>query len=106
MRIIAINTGNPDTDEVLANSVRNSQIGQGKGALILRAGETGEPRHLLEKIIVAEALPEDGTPVPAADVPWKDDATVLLVGGAESFLAAFEALVPGFNELFGSPTAV
>lgn len=106
MQIISINTGNATTDETLANSVRNSQVSQGKGALIVRLGCTDEPRHLLEKIIVAVALPADGTPVSAEDVPWKPESTVILVGGAEDFLEVFESLVPGFNDLFGEPVGV
>lgn len=106
MQIMSINTGNSVTDETLAAAVRNSQIGQGKGALIVRAGDDAEPRHLLEKIIVAVALPEDGAPVAAEDVPWKPESTVILVGGAEDFLEVFESLVPGFNDLFGDPVGV
>lgn len=109
MQIISINTGHPTTDETLANSVRNTQIGQGKGALIVRKSQTDnrgnppEPRHLLEKIIVEMALPADGKPIPADEIPWKNEPAVILTGGEVDILEAFEAIVPGFNQMFGAP---
>ncbi len=90
----------------MADDLRSTRINQGKGALIVDEKQGGEPRHLLEKIIKAEALPADGTPVPADTVPWKTDPLVILVGkDAPKVLDKFEALVPGFKKKFGPVTA-
>lgn len=87
-------------DEATARNLHRQQISAGRGALIVRAGDTAEPRHLLEKIIVGVALPADGTPIPAERLPWKKNSAVILVGEADDFLGAFEQIVPGFNALF------
>jgi len=99
----------------LANSMRNTHIGQGtpfghpdnddswrpQGALLVDDDNDGEPRHLLEKLIVGMALPADGTPVKAADVPWKANPQVVIVGKKEKLLDTFEKLVPGFKAKIG-----
>jgi len=104
MSIIVINSSDPNANEVIATSIRNSQISQGKGALIVRAGADHERRHQLEKIIVAKALPSDGTPVPAENIPWKPDSTVVVMSSDLFVLEEFEELVPGFKEALGPIT--
>ena len=88
---------------VHADAVRNSQISQGKGALLLSADTAdAEPRHVLEKIIDNADPFQPGTP--AKDVNWKKDAVIVAVDGAEKQLAGLEKICPGFLKQFGSPT--
>jgi hypothetical protein len=87
-----------------ADDLRNSQISQGKGALIVDEKQDGEPRHLLEKIIAGMPLLE---PTPADKIPWKKDPLVILVGkSAPKALEHFEKLVPGFKRMFGPVKAI
>lgn len=95
----------------LANAMRDRQISRGfdekaqafHGALLIdeKAQDDAEPRHLLEKLIHGMALPADGTPVNAKDVPWKADPQVIIVGDATKWLKTFEKLVPGFKAKVG-----
>jgi hypothetical protein len=94
----------------LANSLRNRHIGRGldekagvfHGALLIDEDQDGEPRHLLEKLIHGMALPGDGTPVNAKEIPWKADPQVVIVGKKqEKLLDEFEKLIPGFKAKVG-----
>jgi hypothetical protein len=93
----------------LANSLRNQVIGTGtekdgkpRGCLLIDEQTEGEPRHLLEKIIHADALPADGSPVPADKVNWKHNASIVIVGKKqEKMLSTFEKLVPGITDKLG-----
>lgn len=108
---ITIIKGPPKSGKsLLANSIRNTHIGKGldeksgtfHGCLLIDDTQDGEPRHLLEKLIVGVALPEDGTPVPVDELPWKHDPQIVIVGDAKAkLLKTFEKLVPGFMERFG-----
>lgn len=83
---------------MIAAALRNNQITLGKGALLIDEQQEGELQHQLEKIIIAEPL-KPGTP--AADVPWKPDPLVILVGAKANTLEQIEALAPGFTEALG-----
>jgi hypothetical protein len=99
----------------MANSLRNQHIGAGgaftpdrskswkpHGSLLIDEDQDGEPRHLLEKLLHGDALPEDGTPVPADKLNWKVEPTVVVVGKKqEKLLDEFEKLVPGFKAKVG-----
>lgn len=98
MPIIHIKGPKKSGKSLLANSLRNSSIGQGKGALLVDDTQDGDPRHLLEKIIVAVPLTE---PTSADKIPWKPDPVIVLVGDKISVLEDFEALAPGFLKKFG-----
>ena len=99
----------------MANSLRNNHIGNGgpftpdkgtdwrpNGVLLIDEDQEGEPRHLIEKLLHGEALPADGTPVPASKLDWKADPQVIIVGKKqEKLLDEFEKLVPGFAKKVG-----
>jgi hypothetical protein len=110
---------------LLANSMRNTQITNGLGALLVDEDQEGEPRYLLEKIVAGVSLGKEAgfgpaVPRPAADVPWKgwtapiltedgisetefirQDPLIIFVGDKISLLDEFELITPGFLELFG-----
>jgi hypothetical protein len=91
---------------LLANSLRNQAISEGRGALLVDDTQDGEVRYLLEKIVAGASLgPVPGMgeaiPQPAAAIPWKADPSIILVGDKIGLLGEFEALAPGFTELFG-----
>lgn len=99
----------------MANGLRDNHISKGgpftgdrpadwrpNGALLIDDGQAGEPRHLIEKLLHGDALPADGTPVPADQLNWKNDPQVIIVGKKqEKLLAQFEKLVPGFAKKVG-----
>lgn len=80
----------------IANALRNSQIGQKKGCLLLDETTVGEINHLLEKIIVGAPFKEG-----MKDIPWKDDVMVITVNDKDSMLDEIGKLVPGFIETHG-----
>lgn len=101
-------------------AIRNSQVGQAKGGLLVKEPTDADPRYLLEKIIVAKPLYDDGAGLQplqanapatgaklfakASDVPWKKEAMVILVGETISLLDTFEELLPGFVKQLGPVT--
>ena len=92
----------------LGTAMRNAHIGTGtdeegvpRGFLLVNAGERGEPRHLIEKLLHGQALPADGTPVEAKALRWKRHPQVAFIGSNDKLLARFEELVPGFTEKCG-----
>jgi len=101
----------------MANSLRNAHIGKGgvltddspknwrpTGMLLIDedAQKDAEPRHLIEKLLHGDALPENGEPVSASKLKWKDEPSVVIVGAKqEKMLAIFEKLVPGFKDKVG-----
>lgn len=94
----------------MGNALRNQHIGKSNpdgvsvphGSLLIDEDNDGEPRHLLEKIIHGMALPADGTPVAAKDIPWKHDPQVVIIGAKKAkLLDVFEKLVPGFTAKIG-----
>lgn len=103
---------------LIANSMRNSHIAQStaevrdeagklvspaaiRGALLVDDTQAGEPRHLLEKLIIGDALTQ---PRPAKEIPWKADPLVIVVGKKAAILDEFEKLAPGFVKMFGPVT--
>lgn len=82
----------------VADAIRNSQIAQGRGALLADEQTDGEPIPLLEKLIAGDAL-EPGTA--ASKIKWKKQGAVILVGAKVVMLDEFEALAPGFAKQFG-----
>ena len=98
---------------LLANSMRNTHIGTSKpeegvykGFLLVDEDQDGEPRYLLEKLMLGGSLGEragQGDPVPqAADtIAWKDDITAIFVNDKIAVLDDIEELAPGFIKKFG-----
>lgn len=82
-----------------ANTMRNQNIHQMKGALLVREDCDGEVNRLLEKIIVADKFVPGEKDI--AEINWKPDPVIILVGTASAFLAKFEEACPGFTEFFG-----
>ena len=116
--MITIIDGPPKSGKTtMANSIRNAHIGKGgpltadrkadwkpTGLLLIDedAQKDAEPRHLIEKLLHGDALPEDGTPVAASKLNWKDEPSVVIVGKKqEKLLDVFEKLVPGFAKKVG-----
>ena len=92
----------------LGNALRNSHIGQSqpagrvvKGALLVDDTNDGEIKPLIEKLLLGAELPAD-PPADLAELPWKDDPVVILIGAkAEPTLKRFEKALPGFTEFLG-----
>lgn len=106
MAIIHITGPAKSGKSLLANSMRNTQIGNGKGALLVDDTQDGEARYLLEKLVVGIPLGEKSgegpaVPRPAADIPWKDDPVIIFVGDKIALLDEFEKIAPGFTKMFG-----
>lgn len=97
MAIIVI-TGDQSAADLLGNSLRNTAISSGKGALLVKADQDGAVQHQIEKIIAGDVFVE-GTPADA--VNWKPDPQVVFVNAGEAFLAQFEAACPGFTVKLG-----
>jgi hypothetical protein len=87
-----------------------------KGKVLAQLSPTEEQqlaspdRFELEK--AADTLDEEGNVtaegqyltrplVAATDIPWKEDALIILVGGREADLDAFEERIPGLKEHLG-----
>lgn len=108
--IIIINGPDDAANSLLANSLRNTQISQGKGALLADVGQDGDPRHQLEKIIAGDTLEESKAFAERAGqelidaIPWKPEPAIILVGEQEALLEKLEALVPGLTGKFGPVT--
>ena len=98
MTIIVINGGDKAATSFLANSLRNTAIGSGCGALLINDSKDGEAKHLLEKIIDGDVFVE-GTP--AEEVRWKNDPKIILVNSGADRLPELDAICPGFSEKFG-----
>lgn len=98
MTILLIKGPPKSGKSLLANSLRNTAISQGRGAMLIDDHADGEAHIHLEKIIKGDRF-IPGTP--ASEVNWKDGVTVILVNKGEDRLAEFEAICPGFTEMFG-----
>ena len=83
----------------IANAIRNSQIGQAKGGLLVNGKTDAEPKYLIEKLIDGDPLPD--SPTPASKIKWKPEGVVVLIGPTIGLLDTFEKLVPGFGKHFG-----
>jgi hypothetical protein len=102
--MITVIEGPPKSGKsVLANSLRNSAISSGRGAMLIDDHADGEARHHLEKIIAGDVF-VPGTP--AVDVRWKNDPHVILVNSGEQRLEEFESICPGFTKKLGPVSRV
>lgn len=82
---------------LIARALRNNQISNKKGALLIDEDQLGELHIQLEKII-------DGVPYNLKNwqsLPWKADAMIITVGDKAKVLDEFEKMMPGFKERFG-----
>ena len=86
---------------LIANALRNNQISNKKGALLIDENNDGEPKILLEKLLVGAPFPEVVPNNWGADLPWKNDPMIILIGDQEEMLAIFEKMLPGFVDHFG-----
>lgn len=84
---------------LIANALRNNQISNKNGALLVDDTSGGELDVLLEKLLVGVNLPAVVDRL--HDLPWKPNPMVILVGDKASLLADFEARLPGFAAFFG-----
>lgn len=113
MAIINITGPAKSGKTLMANSMRNTHIGQSdpengryNGFLLVDEDQEGEPRYLLEKLILGDSLGVqagvgDAVPQSADSIRWKNDPTVVFIGDKISVLADLEALAPGFTAMFG-----
>jgi len=123
MPIIQITGSDPVANRTIADMLRNNQINNGKGALLIDPAQGGEPRFLLEKLVEGSAQAPKVAPDGSAFVPvshfgvepgddtlvvwnadrvaWKPDPLVVLLGGDTSILDQFEAIAPGFKAMMG-----
>lgn len=84
----------------LAICLRNNQISNKHGALLIDEQSDGELDVLLEKIVVGVNMPAVA-PKNLADIPWKPNSMVILVGGKADMLDAIEKRLPGFRKYHG-----
>jgi hypothetical protein len=84
---------------LIATALRNNQISNKNGALLVDESSGGELDILLEKLLVGINLPAVVTNL--AELPWKPEPMVILVGDKAALLADFEARLPGFAAFFG-----
>jgi hypothetical protein len=105
MPITVINGPAKSGKSRLANALRNSQITNGKGALLVDDTNDGEIKPLLEKLLVGIELPRK-PPADLSTLPWKDDPLVIVVGAKAGILDDFEAALPGFKKFFGPVTTL
>lgn len=82
---------------LIANALRNNQISNKQGALLIDEDQNGDTDILIEKIIIGEKFDSNRW----KELPWKPNSMVILVGEKESMLAEFEEMMPGFAEFFG-----
>jgi hypothetical protein len=121
MAITVINGPEASGKTVLAQTMRNTAISNGRGCLLLDETTEGEPSVLAEKIIVGEKLPVDvrnhlkvelvdDKPVVSRGldaIAWKKDPLVIVVGDkGKALLQEIEKVCPGFISKFGPATGV
>lgn len=131
MPIIHITGPAKSGKSLLGNGLRNQAIGRSTpavldesgaeiepakiyGALLVDDSQSGEPRYLLEKLMAGGHLGADpkvagegpAVPRPATAIEWKLEPLVIFVGAKIALLAEFEALAPGFTEMFGPVRAM
>jgi hypothetical protein len=102
--MITIIKGPPNSGKsLLANALRNTAIGGGRGVLLIDDHAEGEAERHLERIIAGDPF-MPGTPI--EDIRWKSDPQIILVNSGAGRLAEFEALVPGFTAKFGPVSTI
>lgn len=110
MAILLISGPAKSGKSYLANALRNGASAQKRGVLMLDESTTGDPKHLLEKLI-SELTFEDCMRLAAVKgigkeklievIPWKPDPVVIAVGDREKLLDDFERAIPGFRAKMG-----
>lgn len=99
MAIIIIQGPAKSGKTMIAVALRNAQVAQAKGALLVDEDQDGDTAALIEKVLVGDPLPSE--PTDAKVLPWKPETDIILVGDKAKMLDAFEALVPGFTAFHG-----
>jgi len=84
----------------IANALRNSQIGQGKGALLIDEDQDGELKYLIEKIMDGQAIPDEVPEDWAESLSFKPDPVIILVNEKAKELDNIELMLPGFKAKF------
>lgn len=97
MSIVIIKGPSKTGKSLIANALRNNQISNKKGALLIDEDQNGDMDILLEKIIVGENF----NAAKWKELPWKNEPMIILVGGKHEYLSKLESLMPGFTEFFG-----
>ena len=111
----------------LAKTLRDNMISNRRGCLLLDETTEGDPKHLIEKIIVGEQFPDNVANISKVEpgfndkgerditkdvilrgldaLPWKKDPLVIVVGDkGKALLAEIEKVCPGFVNKFGPAT--
>lgn len=101
MSIVIITGKSKSGKSLVANALRNNQVSNKQGALLIDENNDGANNHLLEKIIVGVPLPEVIPANWADTIPFKPKSMIILVGDKQSKLQDFEKILPGFCEKFG-----
>jgi hypothetical protein len=99
MAITIIQGPSQSGKSLIANALRNNQINNNHGALLIDEHSDGELDILIEKLLIGVNLPAVVDKI--SDLPWKQNPIVILVGEKQSLLAAFEKRLPGFTDFFG-----
>lgn len=99
MSIVVITGPARSGKSLIANALRNNQGLQKYGTLLIDEGNSGDPKALLEKLLVGVELP-DGVVDPGS-LPWKPHSMIITVGEQSHLLAEFEKMLPGFMKFFG-----
>ena len=101
MSIVIISGAAKSGKTLIANALRNNQISNKKGALLIDETNDGGLKPLLEKILIAIQLPAEIPADWASKLPWKHDPMIIVVAEKQKMLLEFERMLPGFNEYFG-----
>lgn len=97
MSIVIIKGPSKTGKSLIANALRNNQISNRKGALLVDEDQNGDMNILLEKIIVGANFNVEKW----KELPWKNEPMIILVGAKHEYLPTLETLMPGFTEFFG-----
>lgn len=100
MAIVKITGASGTGKSFVAAALRNNQISNGHGALLIDEQNEGELDIMLEKIIVGVNLPKEIPKNWAEIIPWKPNSSIILVGEKVSLLGDIEKRLPGFTDVF------
>jgi hypothetical protein len=100
---IMVISGKPADVRQMAGMMRDAQISQGKGALLLlkpgtARGQEHALEHQLEKIIDTQRFVKG---MKADDVPWKPDTMIIVPKTEEDVLSKIDEICPAFTRHFG-----
>ena len=102
MSIMIISGPKGSGKSTLANALRNEQIRNGKGALLVDDDQEGEIKPLVEKLLKGVEFPVDDPPKDLKSLPWKDNPMLIVVEGKRKFFEELEDFCPGLAKIFGS----